>query len=151
MRPRNELWQGYFGYWQSRFTHHNILTIGYTAWNGYRNQGRGMVVCEVVDVIPPTIDWSVDIITFNRAFIPEVEVGSYLPVLELEPQGVTALLTAIATYHPAQAIVLLIIGNGTVDINILQNLAISPSECCKQVERRWSEFESDLTPQRRHL
>lgn len=150
MRMRNELWQGYFGYWQNRFIHHNILTIGYTAWSGYANQGRGMVVCDVVDTIPPSIDWSIDTVIFNRAFIPQAQVVRYLQALELEENAVSTLLGAIATYDPTQAMVVLAIGNGAVDINLLQNLAISPADCYKQVQKRWAEFQSDLTTQRRH-
>lgn len=126
---QNELWQGYFGYWQNRFLHHNVLTIGYIAWSGYMNEGRGMVVCDVVDAVPLSIDWSVDTVTFNRAFIPQAQVGRYLQALELEKEAMTALLRAIATYDPTQAIVVLVIGNGAVDINLLQHLAISPADC----------------------
>ncbi|GAB4350871.1 MAG: hypothetical protein OHK0047_44820 [Leptolyngbyaceae cyanobacterium] len=56
MRPTNDLWQGNFGYWQNCFIQHNLLTIGYRAWIGYASQGRGMVVCDIVDAILPTID-----------------------------------------------------------------------------------------------
>ena len=146
---QNELWQGYFGYWQNQFILHNILTIGYTAWNGYVNLGKGMVVCDVVDTIPPSINWSVDTVTFNQAFVPQGQVTSYLQTLELEKDAVTALHKAIATYDPIQAIVILIIGNGAVDINLLQNLRISPAECYRQVQQRWVEFQPDLTTQRR--
>ncbi|MUG92619.1 hypothetical protein F7734_09195 [Scytonema sp. UIC 10036] len=145
MQMRNEFWQGYFGYWQNRFIHHNILTIGYTAWNGYLNAGKGMVVCDVVDAIPTAIDWSVDTVSFNRAFIPQAQVTLYLQALELEKDAVTALHKAIATYDPTQEMVILLVGNGAVDINLLQNLAISPAECYKQVQQRWAEFYPDLT------
>ena len=151
MRMQNELWQGYFGYWQNQFILHNILTIGYTAWNGYVNLGKGMVVCDVVDTIPPSINWSVDTVTFNLAFVPQGQVTSYLQTLELEKDAVTALHKAIATYDPTQAIVILIVGNDTVDINLLQNLRISPAECYRQVQQRWVEFQPDLTIQRRFL
>ncbi|MDJ0615901.1 MAG: hypothetical protein QNJ63_03970 [Calothrix sp. MO_192.B10] len=151
MRIGNELWQGYFGYWQNQFILHNILTIGYTAWNGYMNVGKGMVVCDVVDAIPTSIDWSVDTVTFNRAFVPQGQVSSYLQTLELEKDAITALHKAIATYEPTQAMVILILGNGTVDINLLQNLGISPAECYKQVQQRWVEFQPDLTTQSREL
>jgi hypothetical protein len=146
---RNELWQGYFGYWQNQFIRHNILILGYTAWNGYTNEKRGMVVCDVIDIIPPSIDWSIDTVTFNRAFIPQAEVAKYLEAFELENETVTTLLNSIATYDPTQAIVILVIGNGAVDINLLQNLAISPADCYQQVQRRWAEFQPDLTPPRR--
>ena len=151
MRMQNELWQGYLGYWQNQFILHNILTIGYTAWNGYVNLGKGMVVCDVVDTIPPSINWSVDTVTFNQAFVPQGQVTPYLQTLELEKDAVTALHKAIATYDPTQAIVILIVGNGAVDINLLQNLRISPAECYEQVQQRWVEFQPDLTTQRRDL
>lgn len=48
----------------------------------------------------------------------------------------STLLGAIATYDPTQAMVVLAIGNGAVDINLLQNLAISPADCYKQVQQR---------------
>ncbi|MBD2038346.1 hypothetical protein H6F76_25670 [Leptolyngbya sp. FACHB-321] len=145
MRPRNELWQGYFGYWQNRFIHHHLLTIGYSAWIGYKQHGRGVVVCDVVDTVTPSIDWSVDTVAFQQWFIPHAQAEGYLQAVALAPEAVTAVLSAIATYEPTKAIVVLVIGNGTVDINLLQNLAISPPECCEQVQRRWAEFQSDLS------
>jgi hypothetical protein len=150
MRMRNELWQGYCGYWQNYFIHQHILLLGYTAWSGYINEGRGMVVCHVIDAIPPTIDWSVDIVTFEQTFVPQVQAASYLRSLELEQETVVALLNAIAGYDPTQAIVILVIGNDTVDINLLQHLAIPPADCYQQVQQRWVEFQPDLTTQRRH-
>lgn len=149
MRMRNELWQGYFGYWQNRFIHHKILILGYVAWSGYFNEGRGMVVCEVVDAVPPCIDWRIDTLTFNQTFIPQAQVAKYVQALELEKEAVSALLRALTAYDPTQAIVALVIGNGAVDINLLQNLAISPADCYKQVQQRWAEFQPDLTAQRR--
>ncbi len=108
-----------------------------------------MVVCNVVDTIPLSIDWSVDTVTFNRAFVPQAQVTSYLQALEVEKDAAIALHKAIATYDPTQAIVILIVGNGAVDINLLQDLAISPAECYKQAQQRWVEFQSDLTTHRR--
>lgn len=149
MRRQNDLWQGCAGYWQNRFVHHHILTIGYLAWKGYMNQGRGMVVCDVVEAIPPTIDWSVDPVMFKPDFIPQAAVAMFLQTFELEQAAVTALLSAIATYDPTQAIVILVIGNSTIDVNLLQNLAISPANCYEQVQRRWTEFQPALTTRRR--
>lgn len=136
----NELWQGCVGYWQNRFVHHNILVIGYTAWLGYLNDGQGMVVCEIPDAIPRFIDWTIDSVPFKPTFIPYSETGAYLQALNLENSAVTSLLTTIATYNPAQTIVALVIGNGEIDINLLDHLAISPADCYAQVCRRWSEF-----------
>jgi hypothetical protein len=150
MRPRNELWQGYSGYWQNQFIHQNILLLGYTAWNGYLNIGRGIVVCNVIDVISPSIDWSVDTVAFNPIFISQAQTTTYLQELELDSKIATTLLNTIATYNPTQAIVVLIVSNGAVDINLLQHLKISPAECYKQVQHRWAEFQFDLTTPKRH-
>jgi hypothetical protein len=140
MRMRDELWQGYRGYWQNRFIHHHILVLGSTAWSGYISQGRGMVTCDVVDVVSPAIDWSIDPVRFHPSFIPAAQVTQYMQALELESAAVEALLGAIATYEPTQAMVILVIGNGTVDINLLQNLAIPPADCYQQMQQRWAEF-----------
>jgi hypothetical protein len=150
MRMRTELWQGHFGYWQNRFIHHNILMIGYTAWVGYMTQGRGMVVCDVVDAVPPSIDWSVDAVAFRRTFIPSAQVTTYLHSLALMQEAGVALLNAIATYDPTHAMVVLVMGNGAVDINLLQNMAIAPADCYTQVQQRWAEFQPDLTTPRKH-
>lgn len=150
MRMRNELWQGNFGYWQSQFIHHHLLVIGYTAWQGYQTTGRGMVVCQMVDEIPQFIDWHVDAVRFHRAFVPQAQAEAYLQALELEPGALPTLLGAIATYDPNQALVVLVIGNGAVNINLLQNLAISPTDCYHQVQQRWAEFQPDLTTQTMH-
>ncbi len=149
MRIPNDLWQGCSGYWQNRFIHHNMLILGYTAWMGYINEGRGLVACEVVDTILPTIDWTVDTVSFNRQYMPHVQVEQYLQAFELKTNN-TALLSAISTYDPAQSIAIAIIGNGAVDINLLQ-MKISPRDCYNQVQQRWEEFQPALTPKKRSL
>jgi len=143
METRNSLRQRHCGYWQDLFVEQNILMIGYTAWNGYLNQGRGMVVCHVLDVVSPSIDWGVDTVNFDLAYAPP-HLESCFHVLEVENDAVTALLRAIATYDPTQAIVILVIGNGAMEINLLQSLKVSPAECYQQVQQRWAEFQPDL-------
>jgi len=39
MRVEDNKRQGSFGYWQNLFIHQNMLTIGYTAWNGVLTAG----------------------------------------------------------------------------------------------------------------
>ncbi|MBW4443902.1 MAG: hypothetical protein KME10_22285 [Plectolyngbya sp. WJT66-NPBG17] len=141
MHIRNDCWQKDNRHWQHQLIHHNILTLGYGAWNGYLQRGRGLLVCDVVDPILPSIDWQVDFVSFNQMFIPQVQVAGYLGELQLEQTVVAGVESAIATYNPAQAIVLLIHGNQELEINLLQNLAISPVDCAKQVRRRWEEFQ----------
>lgn len=146
----HDLWQEGSNDWQNQFMHHHILILGYTAWIGYINEGRGMVVCEVVDDIPSSINWQVDTVSFHRKYIPQVQSEQYLQALELPHNSVTVLLDEMATYDPTQAIVVLIIGNSTVDINLLQHLKVSPSDCYSQVQRRWAEFQPDFNISRKH-
>jgi len=39
MRVEDNKRQGSFGYWQNLFIYQNMLTIGYTAWNGLLTAG----------------------------------------------------------------------------------------------------------------
>lgn len=96
MRPRDEVWQGCLGYWQNYFMQQNLLLLGYAAWNGYLNHGRGIVVCEIADTILASIDWQIERVGFTQQFIPQSQIASYLQVSELEQALVTRLLQAIS-------------------------------------------------------
>jgi len=63
----NDLWQRTDVPWQARFIHGNSLVLGYAAWNGYLQQGRGLLVCDAIDQILPPINWST--IAFTPLFI----------------------------------------------------------------------------------
>ncbi len=148
MRLEDSVWQGCFGYWQPLFIGEHILSLGYTAWQGFLNQGRGMVVCHVEIVDPALIDWSKDLVDYKAYFMEELRVAEYLQALELEADLISQLLDTVRTYDPERAIrngsaerrVLLLTGNGQIDINLLQGLEISPPDCYRQVGDRWEEF-----------
>jgi hypothetical protein len=132
--------------------------LGFLAWKGYLQEGRGLLVCDVIDPIFSTINWTTDLIAFEHCFIAQAKTGKYLRTakrlsarsLELESAVIEGVERAISSYNPQQMIVLLIQGNQELEINLLQNLGISPSDCYHQVQRRWAEFQPSLTPQRRH-
>ncbi|MCU0543355.1 MAG: hypothetical protein MUE44_14475 [Oscillatoriaceae cyanobacterium Prado104] len=142
MRIEDSVWQGSFGYWQNLFIQQNILSIGHTAWNGFLNLGRGIVVCKIKTSIDCYINWSIDNVRYDLEFIAQLEANAYLQKLEIEKTTVSNLLQILATYEPDRAIVFLSIGNGQIDINLLQNLAISPVMCYEQVCKRWEEFQT---------
>lgn len=141
MRIEDSVWQGSFGYWQNLFIHQNILPIGYTAWNGFLHEGRGLVACQINTPINGSVNWSVDTIKYDRQFISQLHATAYLQQLEVEENTVSNLLQIIASYEPKEAIIFLSIANGKIDINLLQNLAISTVECYEQVCKRWEEFQ----------
>jgi hypothetical protein len=141
MRIEDSVWQGSFGYWQNLFVQQNILPVGHTAWNGFLNQGRGIVVCQIDTPINGSVNWSVDTVKYDLQFISQLQANAYLQQLGIEENTVSNLLQIIASYEPNEAIIFLSIGNGKIDINLLQKLAISPAECYKQVCQRWEEFQ----------
>lgn len=136
MRIQDSIWQGSFGCWQAPFIHQNLLAIGYAAWNGFLNVGRGIVVCHVDVCANAPVNWSVDPVRYDLQFIAQMQVAADLERLELESDAISKLLQIVATYNPSQAIVILLTGNGQIEINLLQNLAIAPAECYEQVRQR---------------
>lgn len=146
MRPRNEVWQGYCGYWQNLFIRENLLPLGHAAWKGFITHGRGIVVCDVAIVEDESADWSSDIVEYTVRFIPLSDASAYLQTLSLEATLIERLIDTVQSYNPAQSILLLINENGRADINLLQNLKVSPMDCYQQVQRRWVEFQLNQAP-----
>ncbi|MGI0495081.1 hypothetical protein ACN4EG_25125 [Alkalinema pantanalense CENA528] len=147
----NDLWQGNCTPWQARFIEHNSLMLGYQAWSGYLQHGGGLLVCDGMNSISPAFDWDVEVAVFDPIFVARSRVPKYLRSLELEPEIIDVVNDALSTYDPAQEIVLLLHGNQAVEINLLQNLAISPPQCYSQVQRRWAEFQPSVPSYRRSL
>ncbi|WP_448601822.1 hypothetical protein [Thermoleptolyngbya sp.] len=152
MNAKDCVWQGLLGYWQNLFIHQNMLVLGYTAWRGYTSQGRGLLACRVAIAQPHTVDWSIETVPFSAQFVALAAVPEFLRSLaaevrsaSLDEAAIAQLMEAIAQHDPTQSIVLLIENNGTVDINLLQHLAISPADCHRQVEQRRAEFSPHFT------
>jgi hypothetical protein len=145
MRIKDSVWQGSFGYWQNLFVSQNILSIGHTAWDGFLKSGRGIVVGKINTPIDCSINWSLDRVQYDLEFISQLDAKTYLQQFQLEETTVSNLLQIVATYEPDRAIVFLSIGNDQIDINLLQNLAISPVLCYEQVCKRWEEFQPSPT------
>lgn len=142
MRIKDIPWQGHDNGWQLLFIRENLLSLGYTAWQGFVCQGRGLVVCDVDVVDAAAIDWSHEVVQYTSQFIPERHVLEYLHDLTLDADGLPHLLNTIQTYRPDRDIVLLVRGNGSVNVSLLKGLAIPPQECYRQVGDRWDEFNS---------
>ena len=123
--------------WQTRLIHHNLLAIGYSAWNGYLTSGPGLVVCQFTAALPDPLNWASDSLPVALSFVPQAQAAQ-LGLLDVA--AVPALLQAIATYEPTQAILLLVCGNNEVNLSLLQDLAIAPVDCYQQVCCRWDEF-----------
>jgi len=149
MRVKDNKQQGSFGHWQNLFIHQNMLTIGYTAWNGFLTVGLGMVVCDVDLPVNTPVNWQVDTVPHHLQFITELSVTDYLQRMELEPSAISNLLQIIATYNPTQQIIILLTGDGKIEIDLLQRLPIAPADCYQQVRQRWEEFQLFHTTQSR--
>lgn len=142
MRSSNDAWQGCCNDWQNDFIKQNLLLLGYAAWQGYLNDGRGVLICKVTDEIPAWIDWQVEQVRFTQQFISQGQLSSDLRESELEQAAIDCLHQSIPTYDPTREILILIQGNGAVEINLLQPKIVPPSSY-EQVQQRWAEFQLD--------
>jgi hypothetical protein len=149
MRVEDNKRQGSFGYWQNRFIHQNMLTIGYTAWKGFLTAGLGMVVCEVNLPVNTPVNLQVDTVPHHLQFLKELSVTDYLHRRSIEPSALSNLLQIIATYNPTKEIIILLTGDGKIEIDLLQRLAITPVVCYDRVRQRWDEFQLCETTKRR--
>jgi hypothetical protein len=148
MRPRNSEWQGNFGYWQQDFIHENMLVIGYYAWQGFIESGRGIVSLHV-DLNTRKMgnsreDFRLTNSQFNSRFIGKNELPSQMQEYDFDPESIEQLLFVVDNYDPQQDIIVLLIANNRPEINLLRDLKISPPECDRQVRRRWAEFQPCL-------
>ncbi|PSN12289.1 hypothetical protein C7293_20785 [filamentous cyanobacterium CCT1] len=144
-----EVWQGCSGYWQSAFIRENLLPLGHVAWQGYRAQGRGLVACDVKTAKAASVNWSNDMVTYQARYIPAAEVPDYFKVQSLKADYVDRLMDAVQTYRPEGELLIAIAHGGSVEINWLRNLTISPPDCYRQVCNRWDEFTLDPRSGRR--
>jgi hypothetical protein len=144
MRPRNSEWQGNFGYWQSDFIHENLLVIGYYAWRGFEEFGRGIVSITVEPNAISSGTMYLDLVQFNTRFIAKPQLVSQIQEYDFDQEAIAQLLFVVDNYHPQEELILLLIANDRPEINLLKNLKISPPECEQQVRRRWAEFQPSL-------
>ncbi|MCM1984011.1 hypothetical protein [Lyngbya confervoides] len=130
---------GYSDCWQTAFIRDHFLSLGHGAWQGYLTQGRGMVACEVMDAIP--LGWSRDQSLIQ--YIPAAAVPRYLQPYRLPDSLIHRLMDALQTYSPRQDILISVRKDQQIEVDWLQNLAIDPPDCHRQVCNRWDEFHLD--------
>ena len=143
MLHKNSVWQSSFSYWQPLFIQENLLPLGSTAWQGFLNQGRGMVICGlgIRDVF--SVDWRFDLVEYTSQFLPESKVAAYLQLFNLEDKAIANIINTVQNYTPEAGLLLLINENGRIELNLLQHMAVSPPECYRQVQQRQLEFQLD--------
>lgn len=151
MRPPVDIWQGCSNYWQANFIRENFLALGHAAWQGYLIQGRGMVVCEVKMVRAVASGWSSHVTHYSLEYIPAAAMPSYLRRLpeRLPEEVIDRLIETLSTYRPEQEMLLALQRDGRLEVDWLQNLAIAPPDCHRQVCRRWVEFSPGIESERR--
>jgi hypothetical protein len=149
MKLKDSDWQGNFGYWQKSFIHENLMMIGYSAWQGFLQHGRGVVVCDVDRKAIDPSNTGLEVTPFKTQFIAEQELITSIQAFSLDQDLITVLVQTIRNYAPAQEIVLLMKMEQQIEINLFQNLKIFPPDCYEQVRRRWEEFQPSLEIQMR--
>jgi hypothetical protein len=144
MLLKNSVWQSSFSNWQSLFIRENLLPLGHTAWQGFLNQGRGMVVCDLANDIS-SVNWSLDLVEYTAHFLAEAKVTAYLQTLNLSAKLINDLVNIVQNYDLTKEMLLLINENGRISVYLLQNMAISTNSCYQQMQQRRSEFELDVS------
>lgn len=141
--PLTDLWQHRHTTWQAAFIRENLLSLGHGAWQGYVTQGRGMVVCEMVTADLSVLNWRQDVVPYRLQYQPAATTRPYLKSRGLPEEVLDSLLTVVQTYSPEREILLFLSYGRSVEVNWLQNLAIAPPDCYRQVGDRWDEFNLD--------
>ena len=149
MKLKDSDWQGNFGYWQKSFIHNNLMMIGYSAWQGFLQHGRGVVVCDVDRSAIAPINTGLEVTQFKSKFIAEQDLISSIQAFSLDQELIAVLVQAVENYAPDKEIVLLMKMEQHLEINLFQNLKIFPPDCYEQVSRRWEEFQPSLETQMR--
>ncbi|MBW4460023.1 MAG: hypothetical protein KME47_07260 [Nodosilinea sp. WJT8-NPBG4] len=139
MRIDTSVWQGCFGDWQPLFIREYWLPIGHIAWQGFLQQGRGMVLCEV-HTSTATVDWSCTAVPYTARFVTAGALADCCHGLSLTADQLPAVAEAIATYDPAQDAILLLMGNSHPYVSCLKGWAVPPPECSRQMGDRHAEF-----------
>lgn len=141
----------------------NFLLIGYTAWKGFIESGRGCVVCYLYEVglspsasakkfsflFPSIMGRSKSIqneenllpgdIT-NIHFVTKANLKAYLNEWISGKDAIRHILEEVDTYNPETDLLVLIKIGSQIEVNVLPNLAISPYESYKQVCDKWDDF-----------
>ena len=147
-------WQSCAENWQPSFIHHNFLLIGYVAWRGYLASGPGLVVGETVRTPADVTRRPVSAVRLTMEFVPAAAVGQYLAQRGLAADVIAPICSVAQAYPPTREILLGLNDGDDITIQQLQNLAIAPPVCYRQVCDRWSEFTDaagTLAPDCRHL
>ncbi|NEQ22538.1 MAG: hypothetical protein F6K28_25830 [Microcoleus sp. SIO2G3] len=82
-----------------------------------------------------------DLVQFSAEFITKETLVSQMLFPQIERKAIDKLLREVDDYNPQQDAILLLTANAQPEINLLQNLKITPPECARQVRRRWDEFQ----------
>jgi hypothetical protein len=121
----------------------NLLWIGYQAWQGYLDRGRGLVsIGSNLDFLdnsdrhyqnanPPQLSFR---------YIPQQHLSLYLQEWLVPTTAIDPILAAVASYQPETELIFALAAGVTVDIGWCKHLKITPLECHQQIDRRWSEF-----------
>jgi hypothetical protein len=128
---------------RTNFFAQNFLWIGYQAWQGYLNCGRGLVVISSeIDLMDDSDRHWGDMQepNLNFRYIPQQQLSIYLQEWLVPAGSIDPILTAVANYQPQTELIFAVESGVNLDIGWCQRLKISPPDCHRQICQRWSEF-----------
>ncbi|AFY40475.1 hypothetical protein Lepto7376_4367 [[Leptolyngbya] sp. PCC 7376] len=140
MRSPNSLRTHQSYCWQSHFIREHLLPLGHAAWQGYQNQGRGLVSCQVAIATDTSIIWREDLVKYTINFVEALAIPEHLQAYQVDAGSMAKIIQSVQTYDPNTDFTLLLKDESKPEIYLLRKLKISPPDCYRQVQQRWSEF-----------
>lgn len=126
--------------WVQPFVREHYVQLGATAWQGFRQRGRGLLTCDVELPYRRPIRWATETVRYRLDYWSSYEVAFHLDALQLNNIDDGLLHRTLATYEPRTELVVLMLGSGKPVILYLRQMRITPVECDRQLQRRQSEF-----------
>jgi len=144
MQIRDIPWQKQGDNWPAFFIREHFLAIAATAWAGFLQHGRGLVIGEVTLPSQGWVDWRQQAVAYRLAFLPLPEALDYLKQTNLPSnwpdEEYQSLRLKLAEYCAEGEIFLGLQGQGETLVLQLQNLAIAPRAAYAQFCQRREEF-----------
>lgn len=101
------------------FCEQNQVLLGASAWEGYQQQGKGLVLVQDLDSSPPQIQ-----------YIPRQLLKKIMRQHGVDPEDTQAMNNMIAVYEPSNSVVMVYVNhNDEMSASITPQTSPTPEEC----------------------
>lgn len=106
------------------FSEENQVLVGASAWEGYQQQGKGLVLVQNSDSSPPQIE-----------YIPRQLLKKTMRQYGLATEDIRAMDNMIAVYEPINSVVMVYVNNdGEILASMSPQTEPTPEECSRLLQ-----------------